>query len=98
MTSSLKQKTIEDPDGSKTVYYYDDLGNKVRVEDIDPQGQLTTIITREHTDSGVCSGWDVAGRDGTLIKRFVVRLDDSGEPIETLQYDGEGNLECRHQE
>jgi hypothetical protein len=86
-------ETREQPDGSKSLYYYDDENKEVLVEDYDSTGNIIMSIEREYNESSLCSGWSMKDSSGELIKRFVVNFDEKGNELNTLQYDANGNLE-----
>ncbi len=91
----MQRKVLESEDGSKSVYYIDEQGNEIRVEDYDGTGALTTTIEREYSSKGICKGWVVRDSSGNQIKRFEVLRDNAGAEIATLQYDSADNLEHR---
>jgi len=91
----MRTETINDPDGSKSLTYFDDNNNEIKVEDYDPSGNLIISIERKYNEIGSCSGWNVKDGKGNIIKSFQVKYDSNGNEIETLQFDNEGNLEER---
>ncbi|VAW73672.1 hypothetical protein MNBD_GAMMA12-2551 [hydrothermal vent metagenome] len=89
----MRTDTIDCEDGSKTVYYYNDSNQEIRIEDIDQFGKIFMIVERDYNELDKCCAWSVSDAKGDLIKRFELIFDDNGTEIETHQYDNSGNLE-----
>jgi YD repeat-containing protein len=89
----MKIETHKREGGSKSLYYFDNEGKEIRVEDYDSDENITMVIKRDYNQKGLCCGWEVTDGSGALIKRFVVKFDDDGNEKETLQYDSSDNLE-----
>ena len=89
----MRTEKLESPDGSYSLYHFDDGDRETLVEDFDSDARLTMFIRREYNDAGEVSGWTVHEGDGRLITRLVVRFSPHGKPLEHLEYDADGNLE-----
>jgi YD repeat-containing protein len=88
----MRTETSEWDDGSRTIYSYDDAGNRIQTTDRDADGRVTTDIHYQHDQSGNCIGWKVYDRQGVLAHRFEVDHFASGLESENREYDVGGNL------
>ena len=89
----MRTETLKQEDGSKSLYYYDEDGKEIRIEDYDPDGNIFMVIERQYDSRGICLGWLVNDGSGKLIKRFVVKFDENGTEVKTEQYGSSGELE-----
>src|SRR2546430_9604815 len=80
------------PDGSRTVYKFDNAQHKAVATTTDPDGKLRETIRYELDEAGRFSSGEISGPDGRL--RFTSRYkhDDGGRLLEEIQSSENGTL------
>ena len=66
------------PDGSRTVYKFDNAQHKAVATTTDPDGKLRETIRYELDDAGRFSSGEISGPDGRLRFKSRYKYDDAG--------------------
>ncbi len=93
----MRTQTVQDADGSRAVYVYDDASRHVRTTDYNAAGTATCDIVYDHTPDGEVSGWTVSRPPGRLFKRFERKPLGNGL-AEIRQFNAAGQLELLSRE
>ncbi|MGB9475408.1 MAG: hypothetical protein WCE87_10120 [Candidatus Udaeobacter sp.] len=80
------------PDGSRTVYKFDNAQHKAVATTTDPDGKLRETIRYELDDAGRFSSGEISGPDGRLRFKSHYKYDDAGRLLEETQSTQEGAL------
>jgi len=80
------------PDGSRTVYKFDNAQHKAVATTTDPDGKLRETIRYELDDAGRFSTGEISGPDGRLRFKSRYKYDDAGHLLEETQSAGDGAL------
>lgn len=80
------------PDGSRTVYKFDNAQHKAVATTTDPDGKLRETIRYELDDAGRFSSGEISGADGRLRFRSRYKYDEAGHLLEETQSAAEGTL------
>src|SRR5438874_841746 len=80
------------PDGSRTVYKFDNAQHKAVATTTDPDGKLRETIRYELDDAGRFSTGVISGPDGRLRFKSRYKYDDAGHLLEETQSAGDGAL------
>jgi hypothetical protein len=80
------------PDGSRTVYKFDNAEHKAVATTTDPGGKVRETIRYELDDAGRFSRGEISGPDGRLRFKSRYKYDDSGRLLEENQSAGDGIL------
>jgi hypothetical protein len=80
------------PDGSRTVYTFDNAEHKAVATTSDPGGKLRETIRYELDDAGRFSSGEISGPDGRLRFKSRYKYDDAGRLLEEAQSTGNGVL------
>jgi hypothetical protein len=80
------------PDGSRTVYKFDNAEHKAVATTTDPDGKLRETIRYELDDAGRFSSGEISGPDGRLRFKSRYKYDDAGRLLEETQSAGDGAL------
>ena len=80
------------PDGSRTVYKFDNAQHKAVATTTDPDGKLRETIRYELDDAGRFSSGEISGPDGRLRFKSRYKYDDAGHLLEETQSAGDGTL------
>jgi hypothetical protein len=80
------------PDGSRTVYKFDNPQHKAVATTTDPDGKLRETIRYELDDAGRFSSGEVSGPDGRLRLKSRYKYDDAGRLLEEAQSAQDGAL------
>ena len=80
------------PDGSRTVYKFDNAQHKAVATTNDPDGKLRETIRYELDDSGRFASGEISGPDGRLRFKSRYKYDDAGHLLEETQSAAEGTL------
>lgn len=80
------------PDGSRTVYKFDNSEHKAVATTTDPDGKLRETIRYELDEAGRFSSGEISGPDGRLRFKSRYRYDDAGRLLEEAQTTGDGAL------
>ena len=70
------------PDGSRTVYKFDNAERKAVATTTDPDGKLRETIRYELDDAGRFSSGEISGPDGRLRFKSRYKYDDAGRLLE----------------
>jgi hypothetical protein len=80
------------PDGSRTVYKFDNAEHKAVATTTDPDGKLRETIRYELDDAGRFSSGEISGPDGRLRFKSRYKYNDAGHLLEETQSAGDGAL------
>jgi hypothetical protein len=80
------------PDGSRTVYKFDNTQHKAVATTTDPDGKLRETIRYELDEAGRFSSGEISGPDGRLRFRSRYKYDDAGSLLEETQSAQDGTL------
>jgi len=80
------------PDGSRTVYKFDNAQHKAVATTTDPDGKLRETIRYELDDAGRFSSSEISGADGRLRFKSRYKYDDAGHLLEETQSAQDGTL------
>jgi len=80
------------PDGSRTVYKFDNAQRKAVATTTDPDGKLRETIRYELDDAGRFSSGEISGPDGRLRFKSRYKYDDTGRLLEETQSTQDGVL------
>jgi YD repeat-containing protein len=80
------------PDGSRTVYKFENAQHKAVATTTDPDGKLRETIRYELDDAGRFSSGEISGPDGRLRFKSRYKYDDAGHLLEETQSAGGGTL------
>jgi hypothetical protein len=80
------------PDGSRTVYQFDNAQHKAVATTTDPDGKLRETIRYELDDAGRFSSGEISGPDGRLRFKSHYKYDDGGRLLEETQSAQDGAL------
>src|SRR2546425_12877813 len=81
------------PDGSRTVYNFDNAQHKAVATTTDPDGKLRQTIRYELDDTGRFSSAEISGPDGRLRLKSRYKYDDAGRILEETQSAADGTLQ-----
>jgi len=73
------------PDGSRTVYKFDNEQHKAVATTTDPDGKLRETIRYELDEAGRFSSGEISGPDGHLRFKSRYKYDDAGRLLEEIQ-------------
>ena len=80
------------PDGSRTVYKFDNAEHKAVATTNDPDGKLRETIRYELDDAGRFSSGQISGPDGRLRFKSRYKYDDAGHLLEETQSTADSTL------
>jgi hypothetical protein len=80
------------PDGSRTVYKFDNAEHKAVATTTDPDGKLRETIRYELDEAGRFSSGEISGPDGRLRFKSRYKYDDAGRLLEENQSAADGAL------
>ena len=80
------------PDGSRTVYKFDNAQHKAVATTTDPDGKVRETIRYELDDAGRFSSGEISGPDGRLRFKSRYKYDDAGHLLEETQSAENGTL------
>src|SRR5437870_7731946 len=81
------------PDGSRTVYNFDNAQHKAVATTTDVDGKLRQTIRYELDDAGRFSSAEISGPDGRLRLRRRYMYDDTGRILEETHSAADGSLQ-----
>jgi len=81
------------PDGSRTVYNFDNAQHKAVATTTDVDGKLRQTIRYELDDAGRFSSAEISGPDGRLRLKSRYKYDDTGRILEETQSAADGTLQ-----
>src|SRR5215831_7815667 len=80
------------PDGSRTVYKFDNAEHKAVATTTDSDGKVRETILYELDEAGRFSSGEISGSDGRLRFKSRYKYDDAGRLMEETQSAGDGTL------
>ena len=80
------------PDGSRTVYKFDNAEHKAVATTTNPDGKLRETIRYELDEAGRFSTGEISGPDGRLRFKSRYKYNDAGRLLEESQSAGDGAL------
>src|SRR5438874_11522292 len=80
------------PDGSRTVYKFDNAQHKAVATTTDTDGKLRETIRYELDEAGRFSSGEISGPDGRLRLKSRYKYDDAGSLLEVTQSSEDGTL------
>jgi hypothetical protein len=80
------------PDGSRTVYKFDNAQHKAVATTTDPDGKLRETIRYALDEAGRFSSGEISGPDGRLRFKSRYKYDDAGHLLEETQSAEDGTL------
>src|SRR5205809_4382769 len=80
------------PDGSRTVYKFDNAQHKAVATTTDTDGKLRETIRYELDEAGRFSSGEISGPDGRLRFKSRYKYDDAGRFLEETQSSEDGTL------
>jgi hypothetical protein len=80
------------PDGSRTVYKFDNAQHKAVATTTDPDGKLRETIRYELDEAGHFSSGEISGPDGRLRFKSRYKYDEAGRLLEETQSAEDGTL------
>ena len=80
------------PDGSRTVYKFDNTEHKAVATTTDPDGKLRETIRYELDEAGRFASGEISGPDGRLRFKSRYNYDDAGRLLEETQSAEDGAL------
>src|SRR6266542_3053360 len=81
------------PDGSRTVYKFDNAQHKAVATTTDPDGKLRETIRYELDEAGRFSSGEISGPDGRVRLKSRYKYDDAGRILEEAQSAPDGTLQ-----
>jgi YD repeat-containing protein len=91
-SDSVRVTVSMHPDGSRTVYKFDNAEHKAVATTTDPDGKLRETIRYELDEAGRFSSGEISGPDGRLRFKSRYKYDDAGRLLEETQSTGDGTL------
>src|SRR2546425_13220129 len=92
-TEAVRVTVSMHPDGSRTVYNFDNAQHKAVATTTDPDGKLRQTIRYELDDTGRFSSAEISGPDGRLRLKRRYKYDDAGRILEETQSAADGTLQ-----
>lgn len=89
-SDAVKVTVSMHPDGSRTVYKFDNAQHKAVATTTDPDGKLRETIRYELDDAGRFSSGEISGPDGRLRFKSHYKYDDAGRLLEETQSTHQG--------
>src|ERR1044072_994470 len=84
-TDAVRVTMSMHPDGSRTVYKFDNAQHKAVATTTDPDGKVRETIRYELDDAGRFASGEVSGPDGRLRFKSRYKYDDAGHLLEESQ-------------
>lgn len=81
------------PDGSRTVYNFDNAQHTATATTTDPDGKVRQTIRYQLDDAGRFSTGEVSGPDGRVRLKSRYKYDDAGHILEEAQSAADGTLQ-----
>jgi len=91
-TDAVRVTMSMHPDGSRTVYNFDNDKHKAVATTTDPDGKVRQTIRYELDSAGRFSTGEVSGPDGRLRLKSRYKYDDAGRILEEAQSAADGTL------
>src|SRR5438132_9302543 len=92
LSNAVRVTVSMHPDGSRTVYNFDNAQHKAVATTTDPDGKLRQTIRYELDDTGRFSSAEISGPDGRLRLKSRYKYDDAGRLLEETQSSENGTL------
>ena len=80
------------PDGSRTIYNFDNAQHTAVATTTDPDGKVRQTIHYRLDDAGRFSSGEVSGADGRIQLKSRYKYDDAGHILEEIQTTADGTL------
>src|SRR5437762_13724498 len=81
------------PDGSRTVYNFDNAQHRAVATTTDPDGKLRQTIRYELDNAGRFSSGEISGPDGRVRLKSRYKYDNAGSILEEAQSAPDGTLQ-----
>lgn len=91
-TEAVRVTMSMHPDGSRTVYKFDNSQHKAVATTTDPDGKVRETVRYELDDAGRFASGEVSGPDGRLRFKSRYKYDDAGRLFEETQAAKDGSL------
>ena len=91
-TDAVRVTMSMHPDGSRTVYNFDNAQHKAEATTTDPDGKVRQTIRYQLDNAGRFSTGEVSGPDGRVRLRSRYKYDDAGRILEEAQSAANGTL------
>ncbi len=91
-TDAVRVTMSMHPDGSRTVYNFDNAQHKAVATTTDPDGKVRQTIRYELDNAGRFSTGEVSGPDGRIRLKSRYKYDDAGHILEETQSAGDGTF------
>lgn len=91
-TDAVRVTVSMHPDGSRTVYKFDNAQHKAVATTTGPDGKLRETIRYELDDAGRFSSGEISGPDGHFRFKSHYKYDDAGHLLEETQSAADGAL------
>lgn len=91
-TDSVRVTVSMHPDGSRTVYNFDNAQHTAVATTTDPDGKVRQTIRYQLDDAGRFSSGEVSGPDGRVRLKSRYKYDDGGRILEEAQSAADGTL------
>src|SRR5215831_20133908 len=91
-TDAVRVTVSMHPDGSRTVYNFDNAQHKAVATTTGPDGKIRETIRYELDNAGHFSSAEISGPDGRLRLRSRYKYDDMGRILEEAQSAQDGTL------
>ncbi|PYK10551.1 MAG: hypothetical protein DME61_03145 [Verrucomicrobia bacterium] len=93
LSNAVRVTVSMHPDGSRTVYNFDNAQHKAVATTTDPDGKVRQTIRYELDDTGRFSSAEISGPDGRLGLKSRYKYDDAGRILEETQSAADGTLQ-----
>ena len=93
LSNAVRVTVSMHPDGSRTVYNFDNAQHKAVATTTDVDGKLRQTIRYELDDTGRFSSAEISGPDGRLRLKSRYKYDDAGRILEETQSAADGTLQ-----
>src|SRR5881409_1288171 len=92
LSNAVRVTVSMHPDGSRTVYNFDNAQHKAVATTTGPDGKIRETIRYELDNAGHFSSAEISGPDGRLKLRSRYKYDDMGRILEEAQSAQDGTL------
>src|SRR5438094_7501312 len=94
-TKTVRVTVSMHPDGSRTVYNFDNAQHKAVATTTDADGKLRQMVRYELDNAGRCSSGEILGPDGRIRLKSHYKYDDAGRILEETQSAADGTFQHR---
>lgn len=91
-TDAVRVTMSMHPDGSRTVYNFDNAQHTATATTTDPDGKIRQTIRYQLDNAGRFSTGEVSGPDGRVRLKSRYKYDDAGHILEEAQSTADGSL------